>query len=83
MMGSFADLGWSWNIKPDASIVGPRKAKVPSAEFAESFLIFLYGSTNVFLEHLGSEDGTWSATDLEHASISVMFAGGGLVGAKT
>ena len=27
-------------------------AWVPSAEFVESFVIFLYGSTNVFLEHL-------------------------------
>ena len=79
MMGSFADLGWSWNLKPSANIVGRRKANAPTAEFVESFLIFLYGSTNVFLEHLGSEDGMWSSTDLEHVSISIMFFGGGLV----
>lgn len=79
-MGSFADLGWSWNVKPPANVVGPRKAALPTAEFFESFLIFLYGSTNVFLERLGSSTGdAWSAGDLEHTSISVMFFGGGLV----
>ena len=78
-MGSFSDLGWSWNVKPPASIVGSRRAAVPSAEFVESFLIFVYGSTNVFLEHLGSNDGKWSAGDLEHVSISILFFGGGLV----
>jgi hypothetical protein len=45
----------------------------------ESFLIFIYGVTNVFLEHLGSSDGAWSAEDLEHVSITILFFGGGLV----
>ncbi|MCJ1477044.1 hypothetical protein MMC13_005715 [Lambiella insularis] len=81
VLGSFADLGWSWNIKPPASVVGSRKAVMPTAEFVESFLIFFYGITNVFLERLGSSsDDAWSAGDLEHASISVMFFGGGLCG---
>ena len=79
VMGSFSDLGWSWNIKPPASIVGPRRASSPSAEFVESLLIFIYGSTNVFLEHLGSTDSQWTAADLEHVSISIIFFGGGLV----
>ena len=79
-MGSFADLGWSWNLKPDVSIVGSRKARAPSAEFAESFLIFLYGSTNIFLEHLGNWGKGWSASDLEHISITILFFGGGLCG---
>lgn len=74
-MGSFSDLGWSWNVKPPASVVGSRRAAAPSAEFVESFVMFLYGSTNVFLEHLGSSDGKWSAGDLEHVSISVLFFG--------
>lgn len=78
-MGSFADFGWAWNVKPSSDIVGSRKAAVPSAEFVESFLIFFYGSTNVFLEHLAQSGGEWSATDLEHVSIAVMFFGGGLV----
>lgn len=79
-MGSFSDLGWSWNVKPPASLVGSRRAAAPSAEFVESLLIFIYGSTNVFLEHLGSSDGKWTAGDLEHIAITVMFFGGGLVG---
>ncbi|KAJ5570621.1 uncharacterized protein N7459_010051 [Penicillium hispanicum] len=79
-VGCWADLGWAWNKKPSASIVGRWKAKVPSGEFVESFVIFLYGITNVFLEHLSGWGQAWSATDLEHVSISVMFFGGGLVG---
>lgn len=79
-VGCWADLGWAWNKKPSAAIVGRWKSKVPSAEFTESFVIWLYGVTNVFLEHLSNAGGAWSATDLEHTSISVMFFGGGLVG---
>ncbi|KAJ5781858.1 uncharacterized protein N7518_010341 [Penicillium psychrosexuale] len=78
-IGCWADLGWAWNKKPSASIVG-WKSKVPSAEATESFVIFLYGATNVFLEHLSGAGKAWSATDLEHVSISVLFFGGGLAG---
>lgn len=78
-MGCFADLGWAWNIKPSKHTVGSRKAAAPSAEFVESFVIFLYGSSNVFLEHLAAWGDAWTAQDLEHVSISVMFLGGGLV----
>ncbi|KAI9788635.1 MAG: hypothetical protein M1816_006781 [Peltula sp. TS41687] len=79
-MGCFADFGWAWNVKPSRALVGARKASVPSAEFVESFVIFLYGVTNVFLEHLAAWGGAWTAQDLEHVSISVMFFGGGLCG---
>lgn len=78
-MGCWADLGWAWNKKPSSSIVGSWKAKIPSGEFVESFVIFLYGASNVFLEHLAGQGEAWSATDLEHVSISIMFFGGGLV----
>ena len=78
-MGAFADLGWAWNKKPSRDVVGRRKASLPSAEFTESFVIFLYGCTNVFLEHLAAWGGAWTAQDLEHVSISVLFFGGGLV----
>ncbi|KAK4240750.1 hypothetical protein C8A03DRAFT_31138 [Achaetomium macrosporum] len=74
--GSFGELGWAWNVRP-------RKAGQkwrPSAEFVESFLIFFYGSTNIFLEHLGGWGGEWSAQDMEHISITVLFIGGGLCG---
>lgn len=77
-LGSFADFGWAWNSKPTKSEVG-WKSRVPTAEFTESFVIFLYGSTNVFLEHLAAWGGEWSAQDFEHVSISIMFFGGGLV----
>ncbi|CAG8025636.1 unnamed protein product [Penicillium olsonii] len=78
-MGCWADLGWAWNKKPSASIVG-WKSKVPTGEATESFVIFLYGITNVFLEHLSNAGQAWSPTDLEHVSISVLFFGGGLAG---
>ncbi|KAF4632663.1 hypothetical protein G7Y89_g5460 [Cudoniella acicularis] len=73
--GCFADIGWAWNINPSKT----RKAR-PTAEFVESFLIFFYGSTNIFLEHLANWGKEWSAQDLEHISITVMFIGGGLCG---
>lgn len=78
-MGAFADFGWAWNVKPTKEVVGRRKAALPSAEFTESFVIWLYGCTNVFLEHLAAWGDAWTAQDLEHVSISVMFFGGGLV----
>ncbi|KAF3053510.1 hypothetical protein E8E11_010977 [Didymella keratinophila] len=79
-MGAFADLGWAWNMRPSKDVVGRHKASLPSAEFTESFVIFLYGCTNVFLEHLAAWGDAWTAQDLEHVSISVLFFGGGLLG---
>lgn len=53
----------------------------PTMEYWQSFLIFFYGATNVFLEHLGNNDGgKWSHKDLQHVSIAFMFFGGGLCG---
>ncbi len=78
-MGCFAELGWAWNIKPSKSEIGSWKASLPTAEFTESSVIWLYGTTNVFLEHLAAWGGAWTAQDLEHVSISLMFFGGGLV----
>lgn len=79
-MGCFAEYGWAWNMRPTRSEVGRWKHMVPSAEFVESAVIFVYGSTNVWLEHLAAWGQAWSAQDLEHVSISIMFFGGGLVG---
>ena len=78
-MGCFADLGWAWNVKPTRTEVGQWKSNMPSAEFVESFLICLYGASNVFLEHLNAWGKQWSAQDLEHVSITIIFFGGGLV----
>ncbi|TPX09580.1 uncharacterized protein E0L32_009181 [Thyridium curvatum] len=74
--GAFGELGWAWNVRPRTA----RQKWRPSAEFVESFLIFFYGSTNIFLEHLANAGGEWSPQDLEHISITVLFIGGGLMG---
>jgi Protein of unknown function (Ytp1). len=65
----------AWNIRPKI----PGQKWRPTAEFVESAAIFFYGSTNIFLEHLGGWGGEWTPTDLEHLSITVLFIGGGLV----
>lgn len=78
--GCFADAGWAWNIKPRMSPNGLEMTRTVSAEFVESFLIFFYGSTNVFLEHLSAWGKAWSAQDMEHISITIMFIGGGMCG---
>ena len=65
----------AWNLRPKRTGQKWR----PTAEFAESFLIFFYGATNIFLEHLGSWGKEWSSQDLEHLSITVLFLGGGMV----
>ncbi|KAK3384791.1 hypothetical protein B0H63DRAFT_170871 [Podospora didyma] len=74
--GSFGDLGWAWNVQPKREDQKWR----PSAEFVESALILFYGSTNIFLEHLGGWGGEWGEQDFEHISITVLFIGGGLCG---
>jgi hypothetical protein len=53
-MVCFAKLGWAWNSKP--SIQSPNIfVKISlSMEAVESFLIFLYETTNAFLEHLAA-----------------------------
>ena len=48
-------------------------------EGVESSLIFIYGISNVFLEHLSAWGEAWIAQDFEHVAISVLFIGGGLV----
>lgn len=65
----------AWNVRPKQSSQKWR----PTAEFVEGALIFTYGSTNIFLEHLGNAGKEFSPQDLEHISITVLFIGGGLV----
>ncbi|OAA54800.1 integral membrane protein [Niveomyces insectorum RCEF 264] len=74
--GCFGEWGWAWNVRPKSSSQKWR----PSAEFVESALIFFYGSTNVFLEHLGNAGKEYTPQDLEHISITILFIGGGLCG---
>ncbi|KAI6900929.1 hypothetical protein KC318_g4706 [Hortaea werneckii] len=86
-MGAFAAVGWAWNIRPLQQPQQGRRIgmvrwveKVPSAEFVESFVIWLYGASNVFLEHLSGWGGEWTPRDLEHVSITLLFFGGGMLG---
>ncbi|RDA90094.1 hypothetical protein CP533_4694 [Ophiocordyceps camponoti-saundersi (nom. inval.)] len=73
--GCFGELGWAWNAPPRAY----KRTWRPTAEWTESALIFFYGSTNIFLEHLGRWGRAWSAQDLEHIAITILFIGGGLI----
>lgn len=79
-MGAFTEYGWAWNVRPQYPLVSKWKSMVPSAEFTESFVIWLYGTTNVFLEHMSNWGKGWSSSDLEHLSITILFVGGGLLG---
>lgn len=91
--GCWSTHGYSWNAvyftKEDKNKSGywfikfaPMKGLI-TMEFIESFLIFFYGSTNIFLEHLANPGGEWAAKDLQHASIAFMYIGGGLCGLLT
>lgn len=85
--------GWAWNkviVKRDPlgsksslwkKLFSPRGTI--TMEGIESFLIFFYGSTNVFLEHLAGAGGAWTAKDLQHVSIAFMYIGTGLCGLLT
>lgn len=79
-MGAFTEFGWAWNIRSEYPLVARWKSRMPSAEFVESFVIWLYGASNVFLEHLTNWGEAWSASDFEHVSITILFFGGGLLG---
>ncbi|SCU77983.1 LANO_0A01772g1_1 [Lachancea nothofagi CBS 11611] len=91
--GCGASNGWAWNkhttqAHPSNALQNWRRLILPygsviTVEFIESFLIFFYGSTNVFLEHLSNEDGHWHAKDLQHVSIAFMYIGCGLCGLIT
>lgn len=79
-MGAFTEFGWAWNVRPQRPTVSGWKTRIPSAEFTESFVIWLYGATNVFLEHMNNWGKGWTPSDLEHLSITILFFGGGLLG---
>ncbi|KAG6817196.1 hypothetical protein H0H87_011554 [Tephrocybe sp. NHM501043] len=72
-LGSFAELGWAWNRAPNRDPV--------SAEFVESFVIFLYGATNTWMERFGANPGDpFTTKQIQHIGIAVMFCFAGLVG---
>ncbi|KZS97536.1 hypothetical protein SISNIDRAFT_405165 [Sistotremastrum niveocremeum HHB9708] len=76
-LGAFADKGWAWNRAPRST-----HGRVPvSAEFIESFVIFIYGITNTWMERFGAEPGSpFTSKQVQHISIAVMFWFAGLVG---
>lgn len=93
--GCFEKIGGAWNqtsitYSHDPELANsffiklhrflPNNGLILSFEFMESLLIFIYGSTNVFLEHLASPGGEWTAKDLQHASIAFMYLGAGICG---
>ncbi|KIM90974.1 hypothetical protein PILCRDRAFT_58846 [Piloderma croceum F 1598] len=72
-LGSFSELGWAWNRAPSGDY--------PSAEFVESFVIFLYGVTNTWMERFGAHSGDpYTTKQMQHISIAVMFWFAGLLG---
>ncbi|KAJ7086752.1 hypothetical protein C8R44DRAFT_820961 [Mycena epipterygia] len=72
-LGWCSELGWSWNRAPSSGY--------PTAEFVESFLIFLYGATNTWMERFGANPGDpYTTKQIQHIGIAVMFWFAGLVG---
>ncbi|GLB33664.1 putative protein of unknown function (Ytp1) [Lyophyllum shimeji] len=72
-LGSFAELGWAWNRAPKNGYV--------TAEFVESFVIFSYGASNMWMERFGAHPGDpFTTKQIQHISIAVMFCFAGLVG---
>lgn len=54
---------------------------IPSAEFVESLVIFIYGCTNVWMERFGVAPGSpFSTRQLQHISIAAMFWFAGMLG---
>lgn len=73
-LGSFSELGWAWNRSPLAE-------SVPSAEFVESLVIFLYGISNTWMERFGVPAGSpFTTKQIQHISIAIMFWFAGLIG---
>ncbi|KAH3663358.1 hypothetical protein OGAPHI_005348 [Ogataea philodendri] len=86
--GGWPKMGWAWNKsyispmeKPTSFLykIQPKKGMV-TMEMLESSLILFYGCTNIFMEHLASPGGEWTAKDLQHVSIAFLYLGAGLCG---
>lgn len=87
--GAYRNKGWAWNYKLIHTTDNTNRwirlqpKGLLTMEFVESFLIFFYGSTNIFMEHLANPGGEWSPKDLEHVSIAFIYIGCGLCGLLT
>jgi Protein of unknown function (Ytp1) len=66
-LGWCADLGWAWNRLPSEDHY--------TAEFVESFVIFLYGATNTWMERFGAKAGDpFTTKQIQHISIAVRIS---------
>lgn len=87
--GGLANNGWAWNhrfLRFDeilSRIARYQSRGLWTMEMVELSLILFYGCTNIFLEHLSSSGGAWSAKDLQHVTIAFIFIGCGLCGVLT
>lgn len=73
-MGAYADMGWAWNRQPT-------KRNVPTAEWVECLVIFIYGATNTWMERFSAAPGDpYTVKQVQHISIAVMFWFAGLLG---
>lgn len=85
-LGAFGEYGWAWNKRPTPENSTHSRAafwrrNMPSAEFVESLVIFLYGISNTWLERLGAKPGDpYTIKQIQHISIAVMFWFIGLIG---
>jgi len=71
-LGSFSELGWSWNRIP-----GAHRKNVPSAAFVESLVIFLYGISNTWMERFGVKSSDpYDTRQIQHISIAVSSSSG-------
>ncbi|CCD26612.1 Tvs1p NDAI_0I00430 [Naumovozyma dairenensis CBS 421] len=83
-MGLGSKYGWAWNkilfFENNDPLPMIFSHGVITMEGMESFLIFFYGITNIFLEHLAGAGGAWTPKDLQHVSIAFIYIGSGLCG---
>lgn len=84
--GAFKNKGWAWNhrfvtsARASSGWLRWQSKGLCTMEMVESGLILFYGSTNIFMEHMASPSGEWSAKDLQHVSIAFIYIGCGLCG---
>ncbi|TKY88611.1 hypothetical protein EX895_002600 [Sporisorium graminicola] len=86
-LGAYADCGWAWNKRPSAQAVSAGRGlaawrrSMPSAEFVECLVIFVYGASNTWMERFGAAPGDpYTIKQIQHISIAVMFWFAGLMG---
>lgn len=84
-IGAYADCGWAWNRRPSPETAKKRgagwKASVPSAEWVECLVIFLYGASNTWMERFSAKAGDpYTVKQVQHISIAIMFWFAGALG---